>query len=181
MQKVKRRKSENVSFPLFHLFTFEPKLFEPNLQSSFASVTDRFGFKVLFGLQRQVNNAALGRVELSESERPSIFADIVGGKMRHRMQLGLARLPETLGIDNKPMLAVQFTSENLEQQNLECIEHLTIFGQRKMSITTAQIKQTTLVCPSGRDSQVKSHPAYDIGKKFFCVFAGFVHNNGVKK
>jgi len=107
-----------------------------NLKAAFAAVADGLGEEIFFLLQREVDDAALGGVENAEGKGASVFADLVGGKARHRVKLGLARLAKALGVDDEAVLAIETSSHRLKEQDLERIQQLSVLGESKMRIVT---------------------------------------------
>ena len=89
-------------------------LLEADLQSTIPPVADGFGEKVFFFLQGHVDDAAFGRVEDAKGERTAALADLISGKACHGVQLGLSRLPKSVGIDDKAVFAVDLTPKGLK-------------------------------------------------------------------
>ena len=86
------------------------------------------------------------------------------------MKFRFPRLPKTLGVDDKTVLAVELAAKGLKKQNLERIKQLAILGQCKMRILATQIEQTALVGPLSRNAQIKTQIRDKSGEEFFGVF-----------
>ena len=150
------RKSVGLTFSHYHFFTFELFLFQSNLQPTVAAVSDRFGYEIFFLLQCKVDDSPFGRIQNAKRERQGIFTDMVAGEPGHRVQLGFARLAEPFGITDEPVLAIQLATEDLEQKNLERIEHFCVFGQRHSRIVARKIQQAALIGPAARYLEVQA-------------------------
>jgi hypothetical protein len=150
-------------------------LLEADLKPAFAAIADGFGYEVLFLLQSDVDGAAFGRIEHAECKRATILSHLISSEAGHRVQLGFAGLPETLGVYSKAMFAFQFAAENLKKHYLKCIEQLAILCQGEMRIRAAKVEHAPLVGPLGRNGQIKTQIAYQLGKELGRVFAGWVH------
>ena len=101
-------------YPAYPVYPVRISLLEPDLQPSIAAVADRFGEKVFFLLQGHVDDTAFGRVEDAESKWPAAFTNLIRGKSRHGVKLGLSRLSKPVGINDKSVFAVDLTPKGLK-------------------------------------------------------------------
>ena len=150
-------------------------LLKPDLQSTFATVTDRFGEQIAFLLERHVDDASLCGIEYAKGKRPAVLADLIGGKAGHRVKLGLARLPKALGVDYEPVLAIDLAAKRLKKNYFKGIEHLAVLGKGKMGILAGEIQQAALIGPFGSNGQIESQVLDQAVEKILCLFTSFVH------
>ena len=126
-------------YPAYPVYPVRISLLEPDLQPSIAAVADRFGEKVFFLLQGHVDDTAFGRIEHAESKWPAAFADLIGGKTRHGVELSFSRLSKPIGIDDKAVFAVDLTAEGLKEDHFERVKQFAILGQCKMGVAAAKV------------------------------------------
>lgn len=107
------------------------------MQPSIAAVADRFGEKVFFLLQGHVDDTAFGRVEDAESKWPAAFTNLIRGKSRHGVKLGLSRLSKPVGINDKAMFAVDLAAVCLEKDHFKRVKQFAILSQCKMGVFAA--------------------------------------------
>jgi hypothetical protein len=69
------------------------------------------------------------------------------GELRHRVELGFARLTKTVGVDDEAVLSIQAASQRLEKYHFKRVEELTVLSEREMSVFAFQIQYTTFVRP----------------------------------
>jgi len=83
-----------------------------------------------------MNDAALCGIQYAKRKGPSVFSHLLAGKTRHCVQLGLARLTKSFGINDEAMLTIKLTTKRLEKHDLKGVKHLAILCQCEMSIAT---------------------------------------------
>jgi len=137
-------------------------LFQSHLQTALTTFADGLRRKIFFLLQREMNDPSLGRIQNSERKWNAVLANMTGGKFRHRVELGFARLTKAVGIDDEAMLSIKVASHRLKQNYFERVQQLTVLGKREMRVVAAEIQQAALIRPLGRDLQIETHLGDDL-------------------
>src|SRR6185436_9854777 len=144
------------------IFDSRAMLFQSHLQTALATFADGLRRKIFFLLQREMNDPSLGRIQNSEGKWNAVLANMTGGKFRHRVKLGFARLTKSVGIDDEAMLSIKVASHRLKQNYLERVQQLTVLRKREMRIVAAEIQQAALIRPLGRDLRIETHLGDDL-------------------
>ena len=73
------------------------------------------------------------------------------------------------------MFTIEFAAERLEQDRFKRIEQLAVLSECKVGVLAAQIEQTSVLIPFGRDRQVKLHIRNNTGQELSRIFTGLIH------
>jgi len=78
------------------------------------------------------------------------------------VQLGLASLPETVGVTNNAVFAVELASHNLKKKSFEGVKHLAVFGKCQAGIVSTEVQQAAFIRGLTRNAQVQSEISHQL-------------------